>query len=310
MKRYTIFLFTLLAVLASCSSDDDDDNGGGSQNANSNANPAIEAAYSRLEMPHVKDGSRILIHTFSSSQYGFSNTVNYITEWDDQLGAQRWSAYVMDKTMMQSHTKRYESSSNQYPFDPLLPEAVSPAKDYYWRSGYDHGHICPSADRLCTREANIQTFYLTNMQPQIHAFNTGVWEEMETKVRNLAKQNDYTWCDELYVCKGGTIDGGSYGGKDKVYKTISGVLPVPRYFFMALLREKTGTDGQKHYNAMAFWIDQTVSRYYTMEDLSQFAITIDELEYRTGIDFFCNLPDDIENKVEATAVSPALWGLQ
>lgn len=89
-------------------------------------------------------------------------------------------------------TKRYESSSNQYPFDPLLPEAVSPAKDYYRRSGYDHGHICPSADRLCTREANIQTFYLTNMQPQIHAFNTGVWEEMETKVRNLAKQNDYT----------------------------------------------------------------------------------------------------------------------
>lgn len=308
MKHYSYLFLTVIALLASCG--DDNDNSGSSQEANYNANPATNTAYTRLEMPHLKTGSRVLVHTFSDSKHGFLNTVNYITEWDDQLGSQRWSAYVMDKQMMQQNTTRYTSSSNQYPFDPLLPEEVSPQKDNYWGSGYNHGHICPSADRLCTREANIQTFYLTNMQPQYHGFNAGVWENMEMKVRNLARQNNYTWCDELYVCKGGTIDDGKWGGKSLVYERRSSGLLVPRYFFMALLREKTAEDGKKHYQAMAFWIDQVANKNNSTEDLRQYAITIDELEARTGIDFFCNLPDDIENRVESAAVSPALWGLQ
>lgn len=132
---------------------------------------------------------------------------------------------------------------------------------------------------------------------------------MEEKLRSWISTGSKAE-DTLYVCKGGTIDDGKFAGKNLVYERRSDGLLVPRYFYMALLREKVGADGKKHYNAMAFWIDQYQYRNSDTDDLRPFAITIDELEARTGIDFFCNLPDDIENKVEATAVSNALWGLQ
>ena len=70
---------------------------------------------------------------------------------------------------------------------------------------------------------------------------------------------------------------------------------------MALLRVKNGV-----YNAMGFWIEHKPSND---KRLAKYAVSIKELEKKTGIDFFCNLPDDIENVVEEAAVNNTLWGL-
>ena len=115
-------------------------------------------------------------------------------------------------------------------------------------------------------------------------------------MREIASRNGYSFCDTLYICKGGTID-----KSEQVLATIGKGLIVPKFFFMALLRVKNGV-----YNAMGFWIEHKPSND---KRLAKYAVSIKELERKTGIDFFCNLPDDIENVVEEAAVNNTLWGL-
>ena len=267
--------------------------------ANANANPTYIPAYTRLEVPRLNRGvtDTVLVHRTADGE------VNYITEWDFGKRSQRWSCYVINSSTLQQNTTRYYSDDNQYPDDPLIPTSMQWATDPYYRNSYklDHGHICPSADRLNSREANIQTFYMTNMQPQYNAFNAGIWAKLEAKVRTIGATNV---SDTLYVCKGGTIDGGKYGNYNKVYMTLDNGLLVPRYFYMAMLRLKNG-----RYSAIAFWIDQVSNATDTGANMKQYAITIDELEERTGIDFFCNLPDNIETEVEQSYGALVGWGL-
>ncbi len=307
MTRKLLFLLAAVAVMAACSHDDDSTGvitpevpGTGNTtlpntDANVNANQRRLPEYARLEMPSLHNGTdTILIHRSAG------NVINYITEWDYQKKSQRWSCYVLDKDYLAQHTTRYDSDTNQYPQDPLIPSSMQWADDPYSYNGQrlDHGHICPSADRLYAEDANYQTFFLTNMQPQFNAFNAGLWAVLEKKVRTIA-----TTCDTLYVCKGGTIDEGTYGNYNKVYRRLDNGLIVPRYFFMALLRVNNGT-----YSAIGIWTDQVVNANDTGARLAQYAISIDELEARTGLDFFCNLPDKIEDSVEK-AVTPSAWGM-
>lgn len=294
LKKSLFYLFAALALVA-CSGDDDD-----IYSSNANRNPTSQnAVYAGLEFPHINSDTKnnvILIHNSNGM-------TNYAVEWDLQKKSQRWSCYKMYKKIMETHTARYQGNP-QYPKDPLLGDRYpwdEGNNDPFRGTGYDHGHICPSADRLYSAEQNIQTFYLTNMQPQLNGFNARVWANMETQVRNWAKQNNYTFCDTMYVCKGGTID-----NKSQIMTTLGNGLIVPKYFYMAILICKKQASGKMKYDAMAFWIEHKTNND-SGSTLSKYVITIDELEKKTGIDFFCNLPDDIERQVEST-VNMKLWG--
>ena len=304
MKLLTIGRLLPLALLAltlaSChGSDDEEDNNRPSTNTNVNvnANPTDkEPALQRLEFPRVKGGhSIVLIHSTNDS-YG----INYSVEWDCDKKAQRWSAYQMTTATMVQKTSRYYSNDNQYPYDPDLPNNAYLTKDCFWNSGYDHGHICPSADRLYSAEANYQTFFLTNMQPQSKAFNAddkSPWYRLESQVRSWAKN---TGTEVLYVVKGGTIE------DNQIRPTlVKGEMRVPQYFFVALLLKNA-----QGYKAVGFWMEHRDS-YITYEPLAKWAMNIDELEEKTGIDFFCNLPDDVENRVESLPLENVrrAWGL-
>ena len=301
-KLFKICLPLLLAIpiVVSCSKDDDE---GESMVANVNRNDTSkEPALQRLEFPHVKGGnSRVIIHT-TNDQYG----INYSVEWDCDKRSQRWSCYQMYASNRVQATKRYYPDNSkgelQYPFDPDLPAGSYFKSDPYWGSGYDHGHICPSADRLYSVTANVQTFYLTNMQPQRNIFNAGLWQSMENKLRVWITASSKKE-DTLYVCKGGTIDVvESEGGiKDPILTTLANGLIVPKYFYMALLR-KSSTG----YKALAFWAEH-LNEDHSNDNLSDYIINIRELERRTGIDFFCNLPDDIENEVETMSTENIKW---
>jgi endonuclease G len=89
------------------------------------------------------------------------------------------------------------------------------------------------------------------------------------------------------VVKGGTIDKES----QILCRTRNGFI-VPRYFFMALLSKRNGI-----YQAMGFWVEH-INSDHSSDPLINYACNIRSLEEKTGIDFFCNLPDDIENQVE------------
>ncbi len=304
-KNFKWAMLTLLAALTltACGGDDDDDNKGGSETPkvkNVNANIPTKKEYSRLEFPKLKGGTSMVLIK-NCAPYG----VNYSVEWDTSKKSQRWSCYQMHNGNSGSGAKRYGSNKNdprlekygQYPQDPDLPSSQgwTPKNDPFYGSGYDHGHIVASADRLCSDEMNFQTFYLTNMQPQRNTFNAGIWEKMEVQVRNWNKSS---FRDTLYVCKGGTID-----KPDQILKTTGKGLLVPKYFFMAVLCKNS-----QGYKAMAFWVEH-LDEDHSLDNLKNYFISVDQLEELTGIDFFCNLPDDIETKVEGQNM-PNAWGFK
>ncbi len=282
-----------IGTLTACSSDNSEGD-----------TPAKTAVLSgKLEFPALRGGNSIVItHQGSLNENTGLSGVNYSVEWDTDKRSQRWSCYKMysEVNYKKPGLYRYSAPNDgslsptcQYPNDPDLPaeHRFNTGEDPFKYSGYDHGHICPSADRLSTGQANYQTFFITNMQPQGNDFNAGIWAAMEKEVRNWAEKYD-----TLYVCKGGTIDNEDniieyvYQTSHQSTRVNNKHIPVPRYYYMALLGRYRGT-----FMALGFWINQEA--YYSNTPKS-YCVTIAELQKLTGIDFFCNLPDDIENEVE------------
>lgn len=307
MKQIKIYLFALLAVLsmAACGSSDDGD-GNGSNEINTNKNEVTtDKAVTRLEFPKQKGGNSIVIvHRDGNSKQYDPDNVNYAVEWDCDKKSQRWSCYIITKNNRAKNTNRYKSESNQYPNDPDLAASNRLEKDYIYSSGFDHGHICPSNDRLYSSNANYQTFYLTNMQPQYAVFNgshkdhpySGIWIKMENYLNSY--KLDYK--DTMYVCKGGTID-----KKEHILTRIKEKLIVPKYFFVAVLVKKM-VNGQAYYKSIGMWFPHT-NVYHGDDKLSDYTMSIKDLEEKTGIDFFCNLPDNIERDVESKKILSD-WG--
>lgn len=299
MNKFKLLFYTIAVafVASSCGSDDDDSGSPIVLNENKNVVTAtMPTAITRLEFPKVAGGnSLVIVHRATLNSKTGEVGVNYSLEWDCGKKSQRWSCYEMYQNISETHTSRYYSETNQYPQDESIPEAYRFASDPFWGTGYNHGHICPSADRLGAYEANYQTFFLSNMQPQVSGFNAGVWENMEKQVRTW-NRNDFR--DTLYVCKGGTIDNSS-----QILTTTGKGLIVPKYFFMAILCKNS-----LGYKALGFWVEHKEN---SDEVLSNYVVSIDELERLTGIDFFCNLPDNIEKSVEGLSVDniKRAWGL-
>ncbi len=274
--------------------------GNNNENANWNVygwNVATTTASWRLEYPQMNPnrysstnrlGNQVVYK--ETSNYG----ITYSIEWDNEKVANRWTCYQLHAGNMLKNVSR----SDSFKEDPSVER--SPSTSY--SGNFSRGHLCPSSDRLCSREQNSQTFYMTNMQPQWQNHNGVLWAQMEDATKEFAKSKCDDTCDTLYVVKAATIsdvilDGRQQSGVYTEYTCTSGGynLPVPKYFYMALLHYNKALN---KYHAMAFWtLHENVS--ISKAKLGDYAISIDELERRTGIDFFCNLPDDIEDEVES-----------
>ena len=241
MKHYRLVALSLFAIALTCFSCQEDDNlpsqkPGTQTGVNTNANATnVNPNYGRLEFPRLKTGGNNLVLVHSVDNYG----VNFAVEWDCDKKAQRWTCYQLNsinsvKNWSRDNWKKTEWGGDPFQEDTTIPQQYRTTLADYRSSGYDRGHICPSADRLNSKEANEQTYYLSNIQPQVNGFNTGVWLTMEGALRNTWNTNNYR--DVLYICKGGTIDKSSqiagYTSKSK--------LIVPKYYFTAILSVKNG----------------------------------------------------------------------
>lgn len=209
-------------------------------------------------------------HSFSMNGKKYRN---YSFGWSQKDRVALWVAYPLSRVYLSG----FDGRTDEWSLDPLLG-GLSAAPFGGYAGDYARGHQLPSADRQCTYEANAQTFYGTNIVPQIHTnFNDGVWSALEGKVRIWSDS-----ADTLYVVTGVTVSSSSEKEKDSYGNNVT----VPDAFFKALLKYKKGsTLGE--WNAAAFYYKHTT---YSGGVQKSHSMSIDKLEEITGIDFFANLP--------------------
>jgi len=216
---------------------------------------------------------------FNSKSFDFlpSSTTNsvykrkqYVFSYSEKHEQSEWVAYFLDSNSFSS--RHYER-----PFfneDPLVTTHSADWRNYK-NSGYDKGHLCPAGDRKSSYEDYKSTFYTSNISPQKHDFNSGIWNTLEEKTRYWASKYG-----GIYVVTGGVLDTDlkTIGRED---------VAVPKYFYKILFTK----DGSK---MIAFLLPHKVSN----RPLYEFVTTVDEIEQKTGIDFFPKLEDAVENRLE------------
>lgn len=266
---------------------------------NSNANDTSVEYASNLEMPYFEETDMMLFlpHTVDE-------TLNYSIFYNCEMLHAQWVAFSFTSTTAADNVTRTDA----WDVDPLIPSAYQTNNSYHTSDGFDRGHLCASEDRVWSTEANEQTFYYSNMSPQLNDLNSYYWAQLEALVRTWGRSVGSTF-DNVYVAKGGTLNTlltnftGEIAGSDSKYPTTdengytTKGLPCPKYYFMAILAE---TDGD--YQAIAFLVEHKEGWAHTptTAQLQSTVVSIDELEEATGIDFFCNLIDEYEDDVEAS----------
>ncbi len=224
-----------------------------------------------LELPATDDDN--LEYYFHKFDYSGKTYRNYSFGWSQKDLVALWMAYPLNKM----YTNKKVSRSDAWNYDPLLGQDKSPAPFGGYGDELARGHQVPSADRLCCYEANAQTFYGTNMTPQLNAHNEGIWSTLENQVRTWANTSDTT-----YVVTGCVVKGYNRTTRDSDGKSIH----VPVAYWKALLRyHKSSTKSQ--WAMAAFY---TEHKSYNDQNLKNVSMSVDVLEEKLGIDLFVNLP--------------------
>lgn len=207
----------------------------------------------------------------------------YVVGYSDELGCPLWAAYrVMDVARIPDPGKRPE----KFEADRRTVARVSP--EAYSGSGYDRGHLAPNF-AIATRHgaaAQRETFLMSNIVPQRHALNAGLWRELEMKVAtSYPARYGEVW----------TIVGPVFGATPK---RLRGGVAVPQAFFKIVIDENEG-----RLRTQAFLVPQEAG---ADANPNRFLTTIEEIQRRTGLDFLSELDDAAEREVE-TARAARVW---
>ncbi len=263
------------------------------------------ALYDRewAEQPGYVAQSDYIYKTYFTTLAESSRRVrNYSICYDTQKRVARWVAYPLHTCYTMPSLDR----TNAWAYDPnnQLPEIPQSVQQYVidsYGTGYARGHQCPSADRYSTIATNEMTFYATNMMPQESKFNSGVWGTLENKVRaNIVR-------DTLYV-----VTGTWFGDSKTMTDRKGNRIGVPSDCWKVLLRTKKGNSGKRVQECTAdeligigFWMPNASSTGGTP---AQYAVSIAEVEERTGFTFFHNLPEEVATAVKQQN-NPSDWNI-
>jgi len=217
----------------------------------------------KIELPAKVGNNQIIEH--------FAYTLSY-NEKHEQAD---WVAYELTKENVLNTT--YERTDD-FREDSKVNNVSSQLTDYQpTNNTYARGHLAPAADFRWSEKAMSESFFMSNMSPMLHGFNSGKWMYLEGDVRNWAEIYD-----GVYVITGGVL-------KDGLPTIGSNKVSIPEMFYKIIL----DPDEQK---AIAFLMPNK-----DIEDtFKNYAVTIDEVEKATGLDFFPALDDDLKEKIEST----------
>ncbi len=251
-------------------------------------NPALNKW---LELPLESNLANCRTVTHSITLDG-KNVRNFSMLFDTSERIAYWVAYPLNKMYIGNVSRTNDFRPD--PFFAFTQQMTSSIK------GYDRGHQIPSGDRTATEEMNSQTFYYSNMTPQLAGFNQKIWVDMESRVRNWMN-----YSDTLYVVTGAVLKTKDGNESVQYVKDKNGnSIAVPNYYFKVLLNLKF-SGASRTYKAIGFWFDHKAN---SGPLTAAYALSVDDVERRTGFDFFSNLPAEIQAQVESK-YAPQEWGL-
>lgn len=223
---------------------------------------SLELSGQNFEIPKTKSDREIIKHTGLSLKF---NSKHKLSDW---------VAYKLTKEELTGH----QSRTNNFRPDPHVPLGTAVDSDYLG-SGYDRGHLLPAADARWSKKAMSATFFYSNITPQNANFNRGIWLFLEMQVRHWTRLNE-----ELFIVTGPVL-------KDTLQKKIgNNKISVPKRHYKVILDYR-----KPQIKAIGFIIPNQPTKKY----IQDFACSVDQVEAETGIDFFYQLPDEEENKIES-----------
>ncbi|MCH2022788.1 MAG: DNA/RNA non-specific endonuclease [Saprospiraceae bacterium] len=200
-----------------------------------------------------------------------------ILSYNERHEQANWVSHIIIPAVNKGNLPR----TNDFRKDSLVKSGTAVKSDY-WYSGFDRGHLAPSADFRWSPRAISESYVYSNISPQRPEFNREIWAKLESFVRK------HVWVtnEQLIVVTGPIYDKG--------LETITqgpNVVSIPNRYFKLIL----DIEGDEK-KAIAFLMPNASCK----KPFITYATTIDEVEKLTGIDFFSNLPEDLQSKLEST----------
>ncbi len=197
----------------------------------------------------------------------------------------KWVSHIISTKMIEGRVSR----TNDFREDPKIKTGSSTQEDFFFKFvhgdeveysglGYDRGHLAPSADFRWSQTALSESYFYSNMSPQLSEFNREGWADLEKMLRKYV----YAYNTDLFVITAPVLT----DDLEIIHQGVNKV-SIPNYFY------KIAFD-KKNKRAFAFLIPHKKLEY----NLEHYLVSIDSIENLTGIDFFYKLPDDIENDIE------------
>jgi endonuclease G, mitochondrial len=223
----------------------------------------------KLDSIAVCNGGSVGCNDLVVSHTGYVLSFNYF------FHQANWVAYLLTESM----TEKVFERTDKFIADSLI-SGTDLTVDYR-KSGYDRGHLAPAADMAFSEIAMKESFYYSNMSPQVPGFNRGIWKKLEVQTRNWAIEYD-----SLYIVVGPIFsDTMKVIGPHRV--------AVPNAFYKVILDNHKGKE-----KMIGFVMKNEGSK----NDLQTFVVSVDSIEVLTGIDFFPLLEDEVEEHLESLIV--------
>ena len=213
-----------------------------------------------LELPRLHDSSQMITH------------LGYTLGYNEACEQAAWVAYSLTK----QETSGIIERGDNFTVDPKVKTGSANKADYL-KSGFDRGHLAPAADMKWSEQAMDESFYFSNMSPQLPAFNRGVWKRLEEKMRDWA-----IIYDSILIVTGPVLN-------SNLKKIGPNEVCVPTHYYKVVLDFKNASS-----KAIGFILPNSASK----DDLRNFAVSVDSVEQITGLDFFFQLNDAFEKQLE------------
>ncbi|MGI8788471.1 MAG: DNA/RNA non-specific endonuclease [Pyrinomonadaceae bacterium] len=245
---------------------------------------------SNAPINNIQDAQRIYLALGnpSNATQSASNTDNYLMvntsyalSYNNSRGTANWVAW----RIAESDFGDADRQNNFRPNPDLPPNFKRVTPTDYTGSGYDRGHLCPSADRSSSEEANSLTFLMTNMTPQTPDLNRNVWNDFESYSRDLVKKEKV----DLYVIAG------VYGEKGKLKRKVT----IPTNCWKVIVAVRQGADFSTiNANTRVVAVDMPNTPNLGTPDWHKFRTTVRAIEQKTNLNLLSNLPQNLQDTLE------------